>query len=123
VAAQSLAGRIVETGAVVVRDDAGVVRAQLGVGDEGSALGLFDARGHLRLGLSVAADGPIMNLFSEDGHPRVVVGERGEAAFVILRDIDGAPRAAMAIQADGTPSLYLLDKTMAPIWKRPEPQR
>jgi len=99
------------------------VRAQLGVGEEGSALGLFDERGHLRIGLSVAPDGPILNLFSAQGNPRVVVGERGESAFVILRDSDGAPRAAMAIQADGTPSLYLLDETMAPIWKQPGTQR
>ena len=65
----------------------------------------------------------MLSLFSEEGNPRVVVGERGDAAFVILRDRDGAPRAAMAIQADGTPSLYLLDETMAPIWRQPETQR
>jgi len=120
---QGTGSRVVEAAAFVVRDDAGTVRAQLGVGEEGSALGLFDERGHLRIGLSVAPDGPILNLFSAQGNPRVVVGERGESAFVILRDSDGAPRAAMAIQADGTPSLYLLDETMAPIWKQPGTQR
>lgn len=122
-AQQGLGSRVVEAAAFVVRDDAGTIRAQLGVGEEGSALGLFDERGHLRAGLSVAPEGPMLNLFSEEGNPRVVVGERGDAAFVILRDRDGAPRAAMAIQADGTPSLYLLDETMAPIWRQPETQR
>jgi len=122
-AGQGLGSRVVEGGAFVVRDDAGVVRAQLGVGEEGSALGLFDDRGHLRVGLSVAPEGPILNLFSEQGNPRVVIGERGDSAFVILRDSDGAPRAAMAIQADGTPSLYLLDETMAPLWRQPGNQR
>lgn len=123
VVGQGAGGRVVEAAAFVVRDDAGTIRAQLGVGEEGSALGLFDDRGHLRVGLSVAAEGPIMNLFSANGNPRVVVGERGDAAFVILRDSDGAPRAAMAVQPDGTPSLYLLDETMALIWKQPETQR
>jgi len=122
-ARQAVGPRVLEAAAFVVRDDAGIVRAQLGAGDEGSALGLFDDRGHLRAGLSVAPDGPILNLFSAEGNPRVVVGERGESAFVILRDSDGAPRAAMAIQADGTPSLYLLDETMAPIWRQPGGQR
>jgi hypothetical protein len=118
-------GRVTETGALVIRDDSGTVRAQLGVGEEGAALGLFDARGYLRAGLSAAPDGAILNLFSADGNPRVVVGERGEGAFVVLRDLEGAPRAAMAIQADGTPSLYLLDATMAPLWRQPDsaPQR
>lgn len=122
-ARQGAGARVVEAAGFVARDAAGTVRAQLGVGEEGSALGLFDDRGHLRAGLSVAADGPILNLFSEDGDPRVVIGERGDSAFVILRDSDGAPRAAMAIQRDGTPSLYLLDETMTPIWKQPAAQR
>ena len=44
-------------------------------------------------------------------------------AFVILRDGDGAPRAAMAIQADGSPSIYLLDESLTPLWRAPEPAR
>ncbi|NKB89954.1 MAG: hypothetical protein GKS06_17205 [Acidobacteria bacterium] len=119
IAANQAAGRVTETEALVIRDQTGTVRAQLGVGEEGAALGLFDERGFLRIRLAASPEGPILNLFSSDGNPRIVVGERGESAFVILRDVDGAPRAAMAIQADGTPSLYLLDETMAPLWRQP----
>lgn len=113
------AGRVTEAGGVIVRDASGTVRAQLGVDEGAATLALFDAAGHLRVGLGAEPEGPILNLFSGDGQPRIVVGERGENAFVILRDAEGAPRAAMAIQAGGQPSMYLLDETLQPLWKKP----
>jgi len=117
--AQAAGPRSLEAQAFVVRDERGAARAQLGMSESSPALTLYDDSGVLRAALTVQADGPIFNLFTAEGVPRVVVGERGATAFVILRDADGAPRAAMAIQEDGSPSLYLLDEHMNPLFREP----
>lgn len=117
--AQIAGPRSMEAQAFVVRDDRGAARAQLGMSEDGPALSLYDEAGVLRAALAVQLEGPILNLFTADGAPRVVVGERGTTAFVVLRDADGAPRAAMAIQEDGSPSIYLLDEHMNPLFREP----
>ena len=119
VSGQAPRARVVEAETFVVRDANGHARAQLGINDSEPGLTLFDTDGRLRAAIAVEPAGPILSFFNGDGNPRAVVGERGDTAFVILRDAEGAPRAAMAIQADGSPSLYLLDDKMTPLWKRP----
>ncbi len=116
---QATRTRVVEAQTFVVRDAKGLARAQLGITDDEPGLSLFDSDGRLRVAVAVTADGPILSFFNGDGNPRAEVGGRGDTAFMILRDSEGAPRAAMAIQADGSPSLYLLDEKMTPLWKRP----
>ena len=118
--AQSGEPRILEARGLVVRDDAGVARAQVTLGEEGPAFSLYDEQGYLRAALAVEAGGPMLNLYAGDGEPRLVAGERDQAAFFVLRDAAGAPRAAMAVQSDGSPSLYLLDERLNPIWRQPE---
>lgn len=109
----------IEARGFVLRDERGAARAQLGMSEQVPSLSLYDSGGTLRAGLAVEAEGPILNLFTAAGEPRLVVGERGETAFVILRDRDGAPRAAMAVQEDGSPSIYLLDSKMNPLFRKP----
>ncbi len=104
----------------VLRAGRGAARAQLGMNEDVPSLSLYDPGGTLRAALAVEAEGPILNLFTASGEPRLVVGERGDTAFVILRDRDGAPRAAMAVQEDGSPSIYLLDEKMNPLFRRPQ---
>ncbi len=124
-------GRTVDAQAFILRDAQGAARAQLALSEGSPSLSLYDQRGRLRLALAIESGGsgengenggPLMNFYGPDGAPRVVIGERGTASFVILRDAEGAPRAAMAVQDNGEPSLYLLDENMNPIFREPRTQ-
>lgn len=79
----------------LLRDRDGVVRAALGVNDQGEvALALFDGRGEARADIGVTQDGlPRVELFGSHGHTR----------------------ALMNVDENDTPSLALYDRAKARI--------
>lgn len=109
----------VDTTDLVLRDEGGLVRARLGLQDGNPGLAFYDKDGRQRVGLFVEAEGPIFTLTSEGDRTRVVVAERNDAAVVVLRDPEGAPRAALTVQEDGSPTIFLLDENMNLIYRIP----
>lgn len=116
---QAPAGRMIEAGGIIVRDPSSGARVEIGAADGMPSMALHDATGHLRAALAIEENAPLFSLYSASGEPRLVLGQRGGAAFVIVRDAEGAPRAAMAVQENGDPSLYLLDADLDPLFRQP----
>src|SRR6185312_14720923 len=81
--------KTVEASHFVLRDDAGRMRAALGMRPDGTpGLGLFDVNGQIRLSFDLASSGtPGVNLY----------------------DKAGTLQAALAIPPDGTPGFGLFD--------------
>lgn len=120
-----------EAGAFVLKDDAGVQRAALGLDDDGGAtLTLTDENGRPRLRMAVLPDGsPGVSLLDSDGESRAVLGlladgtttlvfaDRGSvargvyaltpdgASRMIFSDRDGVTRTAVGVNASGRPEV------------------
>ncbi|HLL38167.1 MAG TPA: hypothetical protein VK357_00685 [Rubrobacteraceae bacterium] len=82
------------------------------------SLGLVFSDGNkdrAQIGLSSMVETPSMILTNQDGAEKVSIAVTETAgAGLTISDEQGKPRAALAIQSDGTPILYLLDEDGRP---------
>ncbi|HEX8200955.1 MAG TPA: hypothetical protein VF590_10730 [Isosphaeraceae bacterium] len=115
----------IEAKEIVLRDDAGRVRARLGV--DGSDVVRFTASSAARTDaflLSVFPDGRGALIFRDDrGRNRISLSVRDdgrpvltldEEATILLRDARGRNRAVLSVPEDGPPRLRLDDETLRP---------
>jgi hypothetical protein len=140
----SVSARSVETRELVLRDDAGRVRARLGTTAEGVArLALVDRDGRARLRMSLLADGSPGVTFSDAagrtravlgvlpdqttslviadpaGRTRTVLGySPDESVTLVFADREGTTRAALGVEANGAAGLTLVEdagRAVAPV--------
>jgi hypothetical protein len=143
----SISARAVETRELVLRDEAGRVRARLGTTADGVArLALVDRDGRARLRMSLLADGSPGVTFSDAaGRTRAVLGvlpdqttslviaDRGgrtravlgyspdETVELVFADREGTTRAALGVSNGGLPALTLLEDAPRPAAPVEEP--
>jgi hypothetical protein len=107
--------KIVEAQGFVVRDLSGVVRAAIGIADDGSVgLNLNDRQGTIRATMDIAAVNgtPGVDLYDKNGHIRATLaldtyGTPGLGFY----DSAGKLRMSLDIPAKTTPGLGFYDKT------------
>ncbi|HLH23423.1 MAG TPA: hypothetical protein VK066_12950 [Chloroflexota bacterium] len=90
---------VVRTQAFELVDDAGTVRARMGVAPSGSvSLALLDA----------------------NGQPRADIGiDAADSAGISVWDAAGQVRAGIGVPADGTPTIQVRDATGKIVWSAP----
>jgi len=117
--------RIVEAQEFRITDDAGVVRAVLGVTrGRGSSphLSLMHEDGTEAFEVTLARDEPVMRLTDSAGRTRVflaVAGIGGDEARIALSDGEGRPRLFIGVRSGGRPTLAVYDAAKKKVWETP----
>lgn len=113
--------RILEAESIILRDEAGQIRARLEVKDDMQGIGLYDKKGNLRIGVSLAPDGsPIMCLYDEEGQGRVLLEKGfGDSWSLAFSGVEGKDEAVLGVDFKGNPYLHFFDKDGKKIWSAP----
>jgi len=117
--------RVVEAREVRITDDAGVVRAVLGMtrGRGGSPrLSLMHEDGTAAFEATLARDEPVVRLTDAAGRTRVflaVAGIGGDEARIALSDGAGRPRLFIGVRSGGRPTLAVYDAAKKKVWEAP----
>lgn len=116
---------IVEAQEFRITDDAGVVRAVLGMtrGRGGSPrLSLMHEDGTAAFEATLARDEPVVRLTDAAGRTRVflaVAGIGGDEARIALSDGAGRPRLFIGVRSGGRPTLAVHDAAKNTVWEAP----
>ena len=121
-------GHIVEAREFRITDDAGVVRAVLGMtagrGRAGSPhLSLMHEDGSEAFEVMLARDEPVMRLTDSGGRTRVflaIAGIGSDEASIALSDGQGRPRLFIGVGSGGKPTLAVYDAAKKKVWETPE---
>lgn len=116
------AGPPIFTSALNIVNDAGEVRATLGLWDgEHPALIMGDAQCERRTSLSVyGKERSGLTLYGQDCKRRVALEvQHDDEPTVILRDHEGTPRVQVSLARDGSPLVRLLDSNGKSVWEKP----
>ncbi|MFW6457541.1 MAG: hypothetical protein ACOC0A_04525 [Planctomycetota bacterium] len=96
---------------IVIVDDQGRPRIELGTEPEGTSLAMFDKQGQVRTILGVHDQGgPMVSLRDKSGTERVGVRLQPDGPFISLRDEEDVMRTSVAV-TNGQPGLLLFDDT------------
>jgi hypothetical protein len=107
---QMAQGGRVEARELVVRDDSGVKRAQLGFDGDQTVLTLFDATGLSRLALAAGARGTHVELRDQSGRLRANLGTlRDGSPSLLYCDEHEKPRSVLVALASGITGLTCFD--------------
>jgi hypothetical protein len=105
--------RVLQAGGLVLRDDAGRVRALLGVDSHGAvSLRLIDLEGTVRAQVCASADGGSVLLANEAGELRAglyAAFGADDVTALELRGADGKPRVVLAAPEQRDPIIALCD--------------
>jgi hypothetical protein len=102
--------RQMDTGAIVLRDPDGQMRAWLGIAEGGPRLIFFDQQGQQRLGVGMTRMGePALGIFDVGQNERVVLGIVEGWPGLVMRDPQGKKRVAV-FSRDDWGSLYFYDR-------------
>lgn len=102
--------RQIDSGAIVLRDPDGQMRAWLGIAEGGPRLIFFDQQGQQRLGVGMTRQGePAMAIFDGGQNERAVLGIVEGWPGLVLRDPQGKKRAALFSRDDWS-SMYFYDR-------------
>jgi len=121
----STQARIVEAREFRITDDAGVVRAVLGMtrGRGGSPrLSLMHEDGTEAFEATLARDEPVMRLTDSGGRTRVflaIAGIGSDEARIALSDGAGRPRLFIGVGSGGKPTLAVYDAAKKKVWETP----
>ncbi len=117
---------IVEAREFRITDDAGVVRAVLGMtrGRSGAPhLSLMHDDGTEAFEVTLARDEPVMRLTDSAGRTRVflaIAGIGSDEARIALSDGEGRPRLFIGVRSGGKPTLAVYDAAKKKVWETPE---
>jgi hypothetical protein len=94
-------GRTVEAKQMVLKDDAGITRAVLGMRSAGPGLALYDANGDkVQALLTVLQTGPVLGLYDADGTTRVLLGVTPKGVTLTFNDAEGKLRGGIGFSGD-----------------------
>ncbi len=119
---------VVEARELRIIDDAGVVRAVLGMtrgrGGRGAAprLTLMHKDGTEAFEVTLARDEPVVRLTDAAGRTRIflaVAGIGGDEARIALSDDAGRPRLFIGVRSSGRPTLAVYDAAKKKVWEAP----
>lgn len=112
----------IEARQFVLRDDAGVVRGAMGIGDNGAVgINLNDIKGRPRISLDIASNGtPGLDFYDATGKLRATfaLGPEGTPGLG-LYDPSGKLRTSLDIPAPQTPGLAFYHPNGKPAWGAP----
>jgi hypothetical protein len=119
---QTTAVHSVEARQFVLRDNAGIVRGAMGIGDNGAVgINLNDIKGRPRISLDIASNGtPGLDFYDAAGKLRATfaLGPEGTPGLG-LYDPSGKLRTSLDIPAPQTPGLAFYHPNGKPAWGAP----
>jgi hypothetical protein len=111
--------KCIRTQHIIIEDDKGQSRADLKVGENGPALGLYDINGKVCAYLSGDKNGPWAGLvLVGEFFDSVIMTTSKDGPSLVLCSKRGVGRAILATDKDG-PRLVLRDENRKDIWQAP----
>lgn len=117
---KQLRAETVEARQLRVVDDAGNLRAHVGLDDAGRPLlQMFDADGASRMKLTLTDDGPGITLADTTGKTRAWLGFTKDAVRVGFADEQGTSRVFMGLMPEAGPVVRFYDDHQNVVWTAP----
>jgi hypothetical protein len=109
-------GHTVTARKIVLKDEAGITRAILGMRSAGPGLTLYNQNGeNVQALLTVLQTGPVLSLYDAKGTTRVLLGVTPKGATLAFNDPKGKLRAEVGFLSN-TPSVTFFDANGKPVY-------